>query len=212
MGKPEQLKEAEDILLEAWNLRSYASFENLDYLLNHLAGLYSRLENYEEAHNWLNLEQENLDKNTNLSDEQKLKYQIYIDRERAELLFMQKNYDESKKYCETVIRNTEGKETGLRNANYVKRILADIAVQEKQLERAEELLKLVYEEVKLNNDKRRIAYCEVSWAKLETAKGQLPKALEYIQKALNNFNYLGMSKDYAQALALYKEIKNKRNE
>lgn len=212
MGKPEQLKEAEKLLLKAWDLRQYASFEDLDYLLNHLAGLYSRLEKYEDAHQWLNLEQENLDTNINLSDEQKLKYQIYIDRERTELFFMQKNYDQSKKYCEKVIRNTEGKETGLRNANYVKRILADIAVHENQLERAEELLKLVDHEVEINKDKRRIAYCEVSKAKLATAKGQLNEALEFIQKALDKFKSLEMMRDYEQALSLRNEIQAKRNE
>jgi LuxR family glucitol operon transcriptional activator len=210
MGKPEQLREAEKLLLKAWGLRQYASFEDLDYVLNHLAGLSNRLERYEDAHKWLDIEQENLDKNMNLSDQEKLKYQIYIDRERAELLFMQGKYKESKLSCEAVIKNTAVMENGLRNANYVRRILADIAINENQLERAEELLQIVYEEVKANNDKRRIAYCEVSLTKLEKAKNQLPEAFEYIQKALNNFEYLGMRRDYDQALSLYKEIREKR--
>ncbi|WP_197047507.1 NACHT domain-containing protein [Planktothrix serta] len=212
MGKPEQLRDAEKLLLKAWDLRQYASFEDLDYLLNHLAGLFNRLERYEDAHKWLDIEQENLYKNINLSEREKSKYQIYIDRERAELLFMQGKYNESKLLCEAVIKNTDGIENGLRNANYARRILADIAINDNQLERAEELLQIVYEEVKANNDKRRIAYCKISLAKLEKAKNQLPKAVEYIQKALNNFEYLGMMRDYAQALSLHKEIREQRNE
>jgi hypothetical protein len=212
MAKPEQLREAEKLLLKAWDLRHYTSFEDLDYLLNHLAGLYTRLERYEDAHKWLAREQENLNANINLSNEDKLKYQIYIDRERAELLFMQEKYEESKSLCENILKNTDRVANGLRNANYVRRILADIAINENQLERAEELLQIVYEEVKANNDKRRIAYCEVSLAKLEKAKNKLPQAFEYIQKALSNFEYLGMMRDYKQAFSLYEEIRVKRNE
>ena len=212
MGKPEQLRDAEKLLLKAWDLRQYASFEDLDYLLNHLAGLSNRLERYEDAHKWLDIEQENLDKNMNLSAQEKLKYQIYIDRERAELLFMQGKYEESKLSCEAVIKNTDGIENGLRNDNYVRRILADIAIKENQLERAEKLLQIVYEEVKVNNDKRRIAYCEVSLAKLEKAKNKLPEAFEYIQKAFNNFGYLGMMRDSDRFSSLYKEIREKRND
>ncbi len=211
MGKPEQLREAEKLLLKAWDLRQYASFEDLDYLLNHLAGLYSRLEKYEEAHKWLDLEQENLNTNINLSNEEKWKYQIYIDRERAELFFVQGKYKESKLLCEKILKNTDRIANGLRNANYVRRILADIAVNENELELAENLLKLIHEEVKANNDKRRIAYCEVSFAKLEKAKNQFPTALKYIQNALNNFEYLGMMRDYEQALSLYNEIREKRS-
>lgn len=85
--------------------------------------------------------------------------------------------------------------------------IADIAVNENQLERAEELLQIVYDEVKANNDKRRIAYCEVSLAKLEKARNKLPEAFEYIQKALNNFDYLGMMRDYEQAFSIYMGLK-----
>lgn len=212
MGKPEQLQEAKELLLQAWDLRQHSNFEDLDYLLNHLAGLYNRLERYEEAHRWLDIEQQNLDENLNLSDQQKLKYQIYIDRERAELLFMQERYDESKLVCKKVLESTSKVPTGSRNANYVKRILADIAINENQLEYAEELLEPVAKEVENNQDKRRIAYCAVSQAKLEQSRNNFTKALEYIENAINHFKDLGMMRDHEQALSISQEIRDRRNE
>lgn len=211
MGKPEQLQEAEELLLKAWDLRQHSNFEALDYLLNHLAGLYNRLEKYEEAHGWLDIEQQNLDENLKLSDQQKLKYQIYIDRERAELLFMQKRYDESKLVCEKVIESTSKVPTGSRNANYVKRILAEIAINDRKLEYAEKLLETVAEEVEDNKDKRRIAYCAVSQAKLEQARNNFTKALEYIENAINHFKDLGMMRDHQQAFSISEEIRAQRN-
>jgi hypothetical protein len=87
MGQPEQLQKAEELLLNAWSLSSHADFSDKDYVLNHLAGLYLRLDNYKECHQWLDREQKVLNEQDDLTDSERLRYQIYIDRERAEVLF-----------------------------------------------------------------------------------------------------------------------------
>lgn len=197
MGQPEQLQKAEDLLLNAWSLSSHADFSDKDYVLNHLAGLYVRLENYRECHQWLDREQEVLNAQDELIDSERLRYQIYIDRERAEVLFHEKNYRLSKQMCKSVIEKSSqiDKGYGLRNANYGKKILADIAIEEKELDVAENLLNEVYREVEFHGDKRRIAYCLVSKAKLEKEKGNISQSQVYLSQASSHFKNIGMTRD-----------------
>lgn len=198
MAKPEDLKSAKKILLQAWELRKYANFKDLDYLTNHLAGLYLRLEEYDKAHEWLKKEQENLDKQTELSEDERLNYQLYIDREKAETLFAEGKYQDCKELCNRIIEQAP-KIKHYRNENYAKKIVSDIGIKEGNLEFAENFLPSGYTEVCVCEDKRRMAYYEVSLALLEKEKGNLPEAKEWISKALNNFKHLGMIRDYQKA-------------
>lgn len=203
-GKQEELEKAEKLLLDTWELRDYADFEDLDYLTNHLAGLYIRMENYEEAHRWLDIEQDLLDQ-SELESEKRSNYQIYIYRERAEVFFYQKKYPEAKLLCSkaTKLAETVGNQ---RNTNYVRRILADIAIAEAKFSEAERLLKEGYEEVKSNQDKRRMAYYETSFANLEKARRNLEQAKQWANKAQGNFNYLGMERDSRKVISLLREL------
>jgi LuxR family glucitol operon transcriptional activator len=203
-GKQEELEKAETLLLTAWELQDYADFEDLDYLANHLAGLYIRMENYEEAHRWLDKEQDLLER-VELEDKKGINYQIYIHRERAEVFFYQKKYPQAKLLCSkaTELAETVGNQ---RNKNYVQRILADIAIAEAGFSEAERLLKEGYEEVNSNQDKRRMAYYETSFANLEKARNNLEQAKQWANKAQSNFNYLGMERDSWKVISLLREM------
>ncbi|NMG60840.1 hypothetical protein E1H12_20595 [Geitlerinema sp. P-1104] len=197
MGQPEQLQKAEELLLNAWSLSSHADFSDKDYVLNHLAGLYLRLDNYKECHQWLDREQKVLNEQDDLTDSERLRYQIYIDRERAEVLFHEKRYKLSKEVCKSVIEKSSQIDQGygLRNGNYAKKILADIAIEEKELTLAETLLAEVYREVEFHGDKRRVAYCLVSLAKLEKEKGDTSQSKTYLSQASSHFKNIGMIRD-----------------
>jgi LuxR family glucitol operon transcriptional activator len=197
MGQPEQLQKAEELLLNAWSLSSHADFSDKDYVLNHLAGLYLRLDNYKECHQWLDREQKVLNEQDDLTDSERLRYQIYIDRERAEVLFHEKRYKLSKEVCKSVIEKSIQIDQGygLRNGNYAKKILADIAIEEKELTLAETLLAEVYREVEFHGDKRRVAYCLVSLAKLEKEKGDTSQSKTYLSQASSHFKNIGMIRD-----------------
>lgn len=208
MGKEQDLKGAEKTLLEAWELRQFAEFQDIDYLTNHFAGLYIRLEKYEQAHQWLDQEQENLNRETGLTVEQRIKHQIYIDRERAEVFFNQGNYQASESLCEKVI--DKAKEIGdSRNEYYASKIIADIALDHRDLAKAEPLLKHGLRTVSSCNDRRRTAYYLVSLAKLEEKKGNLPEAKKHINQAISHFDKLGMVRDFKKAKKLQNELKEK---
>jgi LuxR family glucitol operon transcriptional activator len=190
IGQEKQLQEADKLFLEAWNLREYADFTDLDYLTNHLAGLYIRMNRCEEAHEWLNREQENLDK-VELNENERLRYQIYIDRERAEVYFAEGKYEEAESHCKLAVQMANDINRQ-RSINYAHRLLADIAIEQGELDKAERFLQTGWPEVKANQDKRRIAYYQRSFARLEKARGNSPKAREWATKALDGFNSLGM--------------------
>ncbi|MGF1492079.1 MAG: NB-ARC domain-containing protein [Microcoleaceae cyanobacterium] len=206
MGGSEQLEKAEKLLLQVWELRSYAHFQTIDYITNHLAGLYIRLGQYQESHRWLDIEQERLDQE-NLSEDERISYQIYIDRERAEVYFWQQNYDQAKQLCHQVIERTESIHY-LRSRNYAQRILADILIMEGDLEQAENLLKAGFDEVAANKDKRRIACYQASFAMLEMSRKNYSKATSWASKAHNNFIRLGMTWDAKRIKRFLKRLTN----
>lgn len=197
MGQPDQMEKAKELLLKAWSWSEYSQFPDQDYILNHLAGLYLRLGNYQQSHEWLDMEQDLLNKQIELNDSEKLLHQIYIDRERSEIFFYEKDYQNSKKMCQSVIEksNEIDKEYGFRNGNYGKKVLADIAIEENDLDLAEKLLAQVNDEVNLHGDKRRIASCLVSKGKIEAKRGNLSQATIYFSQALSHFKNLGMHRD-----------------
>ncbi|OZH55373.1 hypothetical protein AFK68_05060 [Hydrocoleum sp. CS-953] len=171
-------------------MNHYADFDDLDYLTNHLAGLYIRMGKYQAYHQWLDKEQELLNQEK-LEQEECINYQIYIARERAEVFLHQKNYSESKSLCNAVIKQANIVDNQ-RTKNYAKHILANIAIAEANFSLAEQLLKEGYEEVESNKDKRRMAYYEASFANLEKARGNLALAKQWKNQAQSRFNYLGM--------------------
>lgn len=210
--------QAEKELLASWAIRKYADPSDIDYLTNHLAGLYLRLENYQEAHKWLDEEQRFLDQNK-LSKNEKLLCQIYIDRERAELFLSEKKYQESKDLCEKVINQCKliGNK---RNQNYAKRLLAEIAINQGDLDTAEQLLNIGFREVNSNHDKRRIACYQFSYVQLENAKGDresdINKAQEYFKsaeryatQAYSNFINLGMKAEAKKVRAFTHFVREK---
>ncbi len=212
MGSPKNLESAKTILLKAWKRCHDSNFEDInfedrDYITNHLAGLYIRLEQYEEAHEWLNKEQKNLDDQTKISPSYLILYQTYIDRERSEIFYFQGNLKESKKNCKLCVDRSRTI-NHYRNEGYANRIIANIAIKEKDFETAEQLLRNGYNEVYLCQDKRRIAYYEYSWALLEKERGNLSEAKTWISQAVNNFKYLGMVLDLKKAQEIQKLLKD----
>lgn len=206
MGSPKNLESAKTILLEAWNLRQYSNFNDIDYITNHLAGLFIRLEQYEKAHRWLDEEQKNLDCQTQILPSDKILYQTYIDRERAEVFYFQGNLGESLINCELCVDRSRTI-NHYRNEEYANRIMANIAIKEKDFETAEWLLINGYNEVDSCQDKRRIAYYQYSRALLEKERGNLSEAKTWISQAVNNFKYLGMVLDLKKAQEIQKMFK-----
>jgi hypothetical protein len=208
IGKENDLKRAETTLLQAWELRQYAEFADIDYMTNHLAGLNIRLGNYEQAHQWLEKEQANIDAQIQLAPEERIMFQVYLDREKAEVLFYQEKYEEAEVLCQTVIENSKII-SDYRNEHNASKIIADIALDHGDLAKAEPLLQHGFAAVSSCHDRRRMAYYLVSLAKLEKKKGNLPEAKKHINQAISHFDKLGMARDFQKAKNFLNELKEK---
>jgi len=208
MASETDLAEAKKILLEVWSLRNCdaMSFANRDYILNHLAGLYIRLNNYEEAHRWLDIEQEQLNNEQEIEDKDRISHQIYIDRERSDVFLHQQNFHKSKLLAEKVIEFS--KKVGKRRSiNYARRILAEITIyRDHDFRNAEELLVLGFGEVYSLKDKRMMAYYYGSFAILERAKNNFSKARSYAELAEREFDRLGMVRNSDRIKSFLKSL------
>jgi ribosomal protein L17 len=215
-GTTDSLRQAEDFLNDAWSLKNHLTFRQKDYISNHMVGLYIRLEQYEKAEEWLALEQANLD-SCDFSDDKKILYVIFIEREKADLFFHQKKYSESKKACNTVIENAKKIDPlNIRSINYAKRILAEIAMIEEDLPLAKRYLEEGFREVRENFDKRRVGYYRTSFSRLyiklaisthgKSRYNYLQEARTNANEAKSRFLELGMKRNAEKINKLHEEI------
>ena len=217
------MQEAKSLLEDAWKKREYLDGSDIDYITNHFAGLHIRLGEYSQAHYWLQIEQHKLDEDISIDNSQRIKYQLYIHREKADLLFHQGEYDEAKKLCLQIIQN-ERFNIYIRSINYIRRILAEIYIINGDMDNAEQQLYLGFQEVESNDDKRRIGYYNASFARLEIKLGDMSirldekrrhydSAEEYASKAMSAFSNLNMERNHNKVKnEIMGIIKEKRQE
>lgn len=205
-GTQQKLYEAETLLKDAWKKRGKLDATDIDYITNHFAGLYLRLGNYQEAHKWLEVEQNNLNESNNINNSDRIRYQLYINRESADVLFHEGKYNEAKQLCFQIIEDNRFT-THIRSINYVRRILAEIYIIEGDTDKARQQLDLGFEEVQSNDDKRRIGYYNASFARLAIKLGDASSSMDdkkthydeaekYASIAMSKFCDLGMERNH----------------
>ena len=193
----ENLKEADNILMNAWTLSSHFVEDpcvKAD-VSESIARLKIRQRIYCEAYHWLNIEEE-LVKNADIDRQKYNRYIIPVLYHRAEINFLEGKYVESKKLFKDVIEKAKIIEW-VRVTNSAQNWLADIAIQEQDKEGAEKLLTtglLVAERNK--NERRRARYLR-SKALWEEKWGNKAKAYEYASQAMDIFIDFKMNRERA---------------
>jgi tetratricopeptide (TPR) repeat protein len=189
-GRSKNLEEAKELLLEAWNLRHHVEIETQDYLAKSLAALCTRQTNYQEAHHWLDIK-DALIVQANFEAQDKARYSTTVPYYRAEIYYAEGSYDLAKVLYNQVREQAHG--SGYqRRVNYVQNRLAEIAIKEGDLEEAERLLRPSLDIVSRNKDQRLVILCHKSYAYLERARGNFPKAQEWAKMAISGFIRFGM--------------------
>ncbi len=190
MGQQQNLKAAEKIFNEAWSRREYADFYVQDYLAKSMAALRIRQGQYEDARNWLNIK-EDLLRNADLEEKERVRFSSTIAFYRAEIHYLEGNYDQAKTLYQQV--KAQAEEIGWqRRATYAQNKLADIAIKQVELDKAENLLNMGLAVAERNKDKRLTSDYQRCFAYLERARGNVEKSQEYAKKAMDGFNRLGM--------------------
>ncbi|HYX16797.1 MAG TPA: trypsin-like peptidase domain-containing protein [Nostoc sp.] len=201
MGHQQNLEAAEPIFNEAWSKREYADLRVQDYLAKSFAALRIRQGLYEDARNWLNIK-EDLLKNACLEEQEHIRYLSTIAFYRADIEYLEGNYDLAKTLYQQVKKQAE-KIGWQRRASYAQNRLADIAIKQVELHEAEKLLNMGLPVAERNKDKRLTADYQRCFANLEKVKGNLEKSREWAKKAMDGFNRLGMTQQAAEMRSMF---------
>lgn len=187
----DDLERAETLMLAAWELHKYASLIDQAYLVDIIAILRIRQNRFAEALNWIEIEESIAEQ---LQERECNRFRVYALCCRAEIEFIQKNYDRAQILYEQALELATAIDWQ-RYINYAQNWLADIAIAQGDLEAAIKLITNGLESANCNKDRMRIAAYQRSYAHLEKARGNFMQARDWAAKAQKSFNQLGMKRD-----------------
>jgi LuxR family glucitol operon transcriptional activator len=203
-GRPQDLEKADKMFREAWNFRNHAELGDLIYLANHFAALCIRQEElkpteqrqYQDATEWLNKAHEMYKQFCTDYPDQKEKeltrLRLRIPYYEAQIHYYQEDYPKAKELLEEVRKDAEESEWQ-RVVVDANNWLADVLIKQVELvnnleeadnllKKAENHLKAALEVAKSNQNKRRVALCQRSYARLESTRPEQERNPEEIRK------------------------------
>jgi hypothetical protein len=155
---------AEEYLNNAWDLCKDIDDFGRATVANYLAVLAKVKGDYDQAHKWLDKEEDLLQNCETDRDREKKRYQVRNLYYRAETNYLQHNIDLARDQFEhTIILTREIDWQRFRN--YAKNILAEIYIKQDNLESAETLLRAGLSSATQAKESRRIALYHSSYAK-----------------------------------------------
>jgi NB-ARC domain/Trypsin-like peptidase domain len=209
MGQQQNLEAAEQIFNEAWSRKESADFNVQDYLAKSIAALRIRQGQYEDARRWLNIK-EDLLRNAHLDVKNRIRYSSTIAYYRADIYYLEGNYDQAKTLYQQV--KVQAEQIGWqRRASYAQNKLADIAIKQAELDKGEKLLNMGLAVAERNKDKRLISDSQRCFAYLERARGNVEKSQEHAKKAMDGFNRLGMLQQAEEMRCMF-NLNNSHNQ
>lgn len=191
----QSLKQADEMLRRAWVLRDCADLDlcvQAD-LAENIARLRIRQKNYPDARKWLDIEQ-SLVIEANLEEQKHIRHYIPVLYHRAVILYREGNYYEAKKLFQEVMQSAE-KIHWHRVINSAQNWLADIAIEQSDRDRAQQLLIKGLTVAQRSKNRRRLARYQRSLARWEKKWGSTQEAHKLATKAMDSFKHLGMTQD-----------------
>ena len=193
MGQPHQLKTATQYFSQAWEYRHEAdTVFQLDLAIES-AILCLFQNNLSQVQLWLTMA-ESLVSTAILPPKEQTQQQMRIGYYTAQLYYRQGNYAQAKSLYEALLeRLTSAPEETPRQAEvYILNWLVDIALQQTDLDAAEQLLAKSWSILEHRQDKRSHAFHLRSKAQLERLRGNLANFQNWSQQAKACFETLGM--------------------
>lgn len=220
-GRPQDLVKAEKMFTEAWNFRTHADLGDLIYLANHFAALCIRQEQlkpieqrqYQDATNWLNeadeLYQNFCTENRDKTEQELTRLRLRIPYYKAQIHYYQEDYPQAKELLEEVRKDAKESEWQ-RVVVDAENWLADVLIQQAKLvndleetnnllNEAEDHLNGVLSVAKSNQNKRRVALCQRSYAHLESVRPEQERnpveIRRWAEEARKGFDELEMTRE-----------------
>ncbi|MEY3870755.1 MAG: hypothetical protein RLZZ338_4649 [Cyanobacteriota bacterium] len=192
-GTPENLSLASEVLTRAWELRNYADLKTQRAIASHITKLRLCQNRVDEAPEWIEISKQIVNA-PNYQEKWQKRDGISCIYTEAQIYYYQQEWEKAKEKLEEVIKQTE--EIGwMRLMNYGQNWLADVAIEQGDLEKAEKLLKMGLPVAQRNKDRRRIACYQASFAQWEKKRGNLIASQEWVTLAKEGFEHLGMKQE-----------------
>lgn len=193
MSRPDYLAEAKQLLQQAWELRESASSQLQLELTLEQAILCIHQTQFESAQEWLQHSKQLLPQ-VPLNPSDYLRHAVRIDYYEAEIWCRQGDYEQAKILFHRVL---EGAQTldWQQIEIYTLNWLAEIALEQTELDQAEALLSRGLPIAQQQQDKRSIAFHIRSRAYLEQLKGNKLVARQWAEAAIGSFAGLGMESE-----------------
>ncbi|WGV25454.1 tetratricopeptide repeat protein [Halotia branconii] len=204
MGKHKQLEEADKLFTQAWELRHYQENLFMLTLARNTAVLRIQQRRLDEAQTWLTQARQLLQE-TQLDQQQRSRQLVQIKYYQGEIFFKDDKYEQARIIFQETLELAQA-------MNWTRAIfctqnwLADVAIKQQRLDEAERLLIEGLRVAEANEDKSRIAFCQRSLSFLAKAKGNLIDAQNWANKALENFEKLGMLPEVEETINVLQSL------
>jgi tetratricopeptide (TPR) repeat protein len=209
MGGQKNLEIAYQILTKAWDIRDRADIVVQNNISEYLAYIGIENKKYEEAHIWLNVKEELLNKAA-LAQREYLPHWLIVRYYQAKIYYKIGDYDRAKIIYHKIFEESQKFEFQ-RGIIAALQGLADIAIVHNDLDEAEKLLNtgLPVAVAERTKHKQRTACYQRLFCILEEARGNFEKACEWATKAFDGFNRLGMRGEAEEMCSLLNSLKSK---
>ena len=201
MGQSSSLVTAKTLFTQAWELRQHQTVDWQVNLANHIAVLYIQEQEFQKAQQWLKQAESLLDSNHQIQLSVVTRLSINLCYYQGEIYYKTGNYQLSQKLFQEIVDKAQA--VGWERAVFLaKDFLADIAIQEGNLQQAQLLLTEGLQVAKNNQDECTQAYTKRSLAHLEQKRGNSKVAYDWAKQAIKAFDKLGMLPELQETQAL----------
>ncbi len=190
LGRLQHLEAADELFTKAWELRHYQEPLFMLCLARNIAVLRIQQQRLDEAQTWLTQARELLEQKQ-LDEEERSRQLIQIQYYQGEIFFKYKKYEQARIIFQQTLELAQ-QMRWIRAIFCTQNWLAEIAIKQERLDEAERLLMEGLRVAEANEDKSRAAFCQRSLYSLAKVKGNLFDAQKWANKALENFEKLGM--------------------
>jgi NB-ARC domain len=194
-----QPAQAAELYAKAWELRQYKDLEFQSNLAIHRAYLFIKQAEWDNANSWLNKAEDLLNQLEHSPGT--VRSHVELAYYRGTLCYKLERFNDAQYLFEAALQLAQS--INWQRAIYLTQdFLADIAIAQHQLAKAEALLTDGLNAAKTNQDECRMAYCERSLARLEWQRDQREAALNYAIASHQKFQHLGMHTEAQEAADL----------
>lgn len=203
MGQPQNLEQSSLLYHRAWNLREHRDLVFQIDLIIQIAALQVERQQFETAMQWLIEARTQLAAQTIQPTNQR--QQIQLDYYEGKISYKTGDYSRAQMQFQRVLEQAEVVQWQ-RAIFLAKSWLADIAIQQRNLEEAESVFQEGLQAAEVNRDECRAAFCKRSLARLEQARGNEATARQWAEAAKQGFERVGMLTEMQETIELLQAL------